>query len=208
MIDVLVCDAQPMFLDGLARAIRQDSELRLVAEAGDAPEALAAIRAHKPAVALVARELEDLSGDRLLAAVLRERIPTRVVLIDAQPEGSTWDVLGEGAAGLLSRRASPDAVRTAVRRVARGGIALGPEAQAAVAGEIRARRPRERPLLSRREQEVLELVGDGLSAPDIAARLQLATSTVRSHIQRLYDKLDATERAQLVRHAMRRKLLD
>lgn len=208
MIDVLVCDAQPMFLDGLARAIRQDSELRLVAETGDAPAALAAIRTHHPAVALVARELEELSGDRLLAAVLRERLPTRVVLLDAEPADSTWDVLGDGAAGVLSRRASPDAVRSAVRCVARGGFALCAEAQAAVAGEIRARRPREEPLLSRREQEVLELIGDGLSAPDIAARLQLATTTVRTHIQRLYDKLGASERAQLIRHAMRRKLLD
>ena len=109
---------------------------------------------------------------------------------------------------MLSRRVTPEAVRAAVRCVARGGVALCHEAQDAVAVEIRARRPREQPLLSRREQEILELVADGLSAPEIARRLQLATTTVRTHIQRLYDKLEASERAQLIRHAMRRKLID
>jgi two-component system nitrate/nitrite response regulator NarL len=117
-------------------------------------------------------------------------------------------LLGDGAAGVLSRRVTPDAIRAAVYRVARGGTALCEEAQAAVADEIRARRPDDRPLLSPREQQVLELVADGLSAPQIARRLHLATSTVRTHLKRLYDKLEASDRAQLVRYAMRRKLLD
>jgi two-component system, NarL family, nitrate/nitrite response regulator NarL len=204
MIDVVVSDLQPLFLDGLARVIRQDSGLHLVAEAADGHAALAAIREHRPAVALLARELGELSGERVLSAVVRDRLPTRVVLFDAEP----WSALGDGAAGVLSRRASPDAVRSAVRCVARGGIALCAEARASVAYEIRARRPREHPLLSPREQQVLELIADGLSAPEIARRLQLATTTIRTHIQRLYDKLEASDRAQLTRHAMRRKLLD
>jgi len=208
VIDVLVSDSQPLFLDGVARVIRQDSELRLVAEAQNGSAALDALRRHRPAVALVAADLSGLAGERLLAAVARERLPTRVVLLEADPAASTWDVLGKGAAGVLSRRITPDAVRAAIRCVARGGVALCHEAQDAVAGEIRARRPREQPLLSRREQEILELVAEGMSAPDIARQLQLATTTVRTHIQRLYDKLDASERAQLVRHAMRRKLID
>jgi two-component system nitrate/nitrite response regulator NarL len=208
VIDVLVSDSQPLFLDGVVRVIRQDSELRLVAEAADGSAALAALRRHRPAVALVAADLRGLAGDRLLAAVTRERLPTRVVLLEADPARSTWDALGEGAAGVLSRRVTPDAVRSAVRCVARGGVALCDEAQDAVAGEIRARRPLERPLLSPREQEVLELVADGMSAPAIARRLHLAVTTVRTHIQRLYDKLDASERAQLIRHAMRQKLID
>ena len=208
VIDVLVSDSQPLFLDGVARVIRQDSELRLVAEAQNGSAALDALRRHRPAVALVAADLSGLAGERLLAAVARERLPTRVVLLEADPAASTWDALGKGAAGVLSRRITPDAVRAAIRCVARGGVALCHEAQDAVAGEIRARRPREQPLLSRREQEILELVAEGMSAPDIARQLQLATTTVRTHIQRLYDKLDASERAQLVRHAMRRKLID
>jgi two-component system nitrate/nitrite response regulator NarL len=208
VIDVLVADLQPLFRDALARIIRQDPELRLAAELDDGRAAVAAIRAQQPVVALVARELPELGGDGVLAAVVRERLSTRVVLLDPAPGPEAWVLLGDGAAGVLSRRVTPDAVRTAVHRVARGGIALCDDAQVAVAGEIRARRPGERPLLSPREQQVLELVADGLSAPQIARRLQLATSTVRTHIEHLYDKLEVSDRAQLVRHAMRRNLVD
>jgi two-component system nitrate/nitrite response regulator NarL len=208
MIDVVIADLQPLFRDALARVIHQDPGLQLAGETGDGRAALAAIRTHSPAVALVARELGGLAGEGVLAAVMRERLPTRIVLLDPAPGPEAWALLGDGAAGVLSRRVTPDAVRTAVHRVARGGTALCEEAQAAVAGEIRARRPGERALLSPREQEVLELVADGLSAPRIARRLQLATSTVRTHIQHLYDKLEASDRAQLVRQAMRRNLVD
>ena len=150
----------------------------------------------------------DAGCERLLAVVRRERLPTRVVVLADDPATATWDALGVGAAGVLSRRATSDAVRGAVRAVAAGGVALCGEAQDAVAGEIRARRPAEGPLLSGREQEILELVADGANAPAIAGRLQIATATVRTHIQHLYEKLDAHDRGQLVRHAMRRKLLD
>jgi two-component system nitrate/nitrite response regulator NarL len=208
MIDVLVCDGHPLFLDGLVRVIRQDRELHLVAEACDGSTALAAIRAHRPHVALVAEELGDLSVVRLLGALAREAVTTRVVLVHADPGTIAWDTLGRGAAGVLSRRVSADGIRTAVRLVARGEIALCPEAQAAVAAEIRLRRPTEGPPLSPRELEVLRLIAEGLNAPAIAARLQVATTTVRTHCQRLRDKLEARDRAQLVYHAMRLNLLD
>ena len=208
MIDVVVCDGHPLFLDGLVRVIRQDRDLRLVAETGDGRKALAAIRAHRPHVALVTEELGDLSVPRLLGALRRDGVPTRVVLFHADPRAVAWDALGHGAAGVLSRRASPDAVRSAVRAVVRGGAALCPEAQAALAAEIRVRRPHDGPALSPRELEVLRLIARGLSAPAIALRLQVATTTVRTHAQRLREKLDASDRAQLVYHAMRLNLLD
>ena len=208
MIDVLVCDGHPLFLDGLVRVIRQDRELRLVAEAADGSTALAEIRAHRPDVALVAEELGDLDAARLLGARARDRTPTRVVLVHADPGTVAWDTLGRGAAGVLSRRVSAEGVRAAVREVARGEVALCPEAQAALAAEIRIRRPREHPPLSARELEVLRLIAEGLSAPEIAQRLQLATTTVRTHCQRLRDKLEAKDRAQVVHHAMRLNLLD
>ena len=208
MIDVLVCDGHPLFLDGLVRVIRQDRDLRLVAEAADGTTALAAIRGHRPDVALVAEALGELDAARLLGALARDGVATRVVLIHATPGTVAWDTLGRGAAGVLSRRVSADGVRDAVRRVVRGEVALCPEAQAALAAEIRVRRPSEGPPLSSRELEVLRLIAEGLSAPVIAGRLQLATTTVRTHCQRLRDKLEARDRAQLVCHAMRLNLLD
>jgi two-component system, NarL family, nitrate/nitrite response regulator NarL len=208
MIDVVACDGHPLFLDGLVRVVRQDRDLRLVAEAGDGLEALAVIRAHRPQVALVTEELGELSPSRLLGALRREGSPTRVVLFHADPYAVTWEALGHGAAGVLSRRSSADAVRSAVRDVARGGAALCPEAQAALAAEVRARRPDCGPVLSTRELEVLRLIAQGENAPAIASRLHIGTTTVRTHTQHLREKLEARDRAQLVHHAMRLNLLD
>lgn len=208
MIDVVACDGHPLFLDGLVRVIRQDRDLRLAAETRDGTTALAAIRAHRPQVALVTEELGELSLPRLLGAVARDDLPTRVVVVHADARTVAWEALGHGAAGVLSRRVSADVVRRAVHDVARGGAALCAEAQAALAAEIRVRQPREGPLLSPRELEVLRLIAQGISAPAIAARLQVATTTVRTHCERLRDKLGARDRAQLVHHAMRLNLLD
>jgi two-component system, NarL family, nitrate/nitrite response regulator NarL len=207
LIDVVIGDSLPLFRDALVRVIRQDAELSLAAEVADGRAALAVVEARRPDVALLARELEELSGDSVLAAIQRRRLPTRVVLLDASPGAHAWALLAAGAASLLSRRATTDAVRAAVHRAARGEVVLCPEVQAAIAGEIRSRQP-ERPLLSPREQQVLELVGEGLSAPSIAQRLQLGRETVRTHLKRLYVKLEARDRGQLVRQAMRRGLLD
>jgi two-component system nitrate/nitrite response regulator NarL len=208
MIDVVVCDGQALFLDGLVRVIRQDRDLRLAAETADGGSALAAIREHRPHVAVIAETLGDLSAPRLLGAVVRDDLPTRVVLVHPDPGAVAWEALACGAAGVLSRRVSPDAVRSSVRAVVHGQVALCPEAQAALAAEIRVRRPQEGPVLSEREQEILMLIAQGASAPAIAAQLQVATTTVRTHCQRLRDKLDARDRAQLVHRAMRLNLLD
>jgi two-component system nitrate/nitrite response regulator NarL len=208
VIAVILADAQPLFRDAVARVVRQDPELRLVADVAAGRAALAAIAALEPDVALVARDLPDLGGDHVLAAIVRDRLRTRVALIDAAPGPDAWTLLGDGAAGVLSRRVSPEVLRAAVHRIARGETALCDDAQTAIATEVRARTAADRPLLSPREQEVLNFVADGLSAPQIAQRLQLATSTVRTHHKHLLAKLDAHDRAQLVRHAMRRKLLD
>lgn len=207
MIDVVIADPHPLFRDALARVMHQDPELRVAAEAADGRAALAAIRAYEPAVAVLARELGDLDGDRLLVAVLRARPSTRVLMLDADPGPGTWELLGNGAAGILSRRVSGEVIRRSVHSVARGGTALCDEVQAAIATEVRARRP-ESSLLSPREQQVLELVAEGLSTPAIAQRLQLGATTVKTHLGHLYDKLGARDRARLVREAMRRNLLD
>jgi two-component system nitrate/nitrite response regulator NarL len=208
MIDVVIADSHPLFRDALARVVRQDPELHLAAEAADGQAALAAIRKHAPAVAVVARDLTGLDGFRLLTAVVRTHPSTKVVMLDAAPGPETWELLGGGAAGILSRRVTADIVRRSVHRVAGGGTALCDDVQAVLAIEARARRPREFSLLTPRERQVLELVAEGLTTPAIARRLQLGATTVRTHLAHVYDKLGVRDRAQLIREAMRRGLID
>ena len=93
--------------------------------------------------------------------------------------------------------------------IARGGTALAPEAQAGLSQAIQEReRTGGRPQLTAREQQVLRLVADGLSAPEIGREIQLGTATVKSHLHSLYDKLGVSDRAAAVAEGMRRGMLE
>jgi two-component system nitrate/nitrite response regulator NarL len=97
----------------------------------------------------------------------------------------------------------------AVRAIAKGGTAYAAEAQAGLAQQIREReRSGGPPKLTEREAEVLALVADGLSAPAIGKRIHLSTTTVKSHLHSLYEKLGVSDRAAAVAEAMRRGMLD
>jgi two-component system nitrate/nitrite response regulator NarL len=85
---------------------------------------------------------------------------------------------------------------------------LDPEIQAGVAREIRMRAENERPALTAREREILRLTADGRSAPQIAEQLYLSPTTVRTHLQHLYEKLGVSDRAAAVAEAMRQRLLE
>ena len=202
-------DGQPLYRDGVARAIGARPELELVGAAGDGRAALAAIGAHRPDVAIVDGGVDGVDGERLLNAVARDGLGTRVVLIAARPEPcDVYAALVDGAAGYLTKDADARELCDAITAVARGRTVLAPELQEAVAGEIRLRAERDRPLMSRRERQTLKLIADGLSAPAIARRLHLSTATVKTHLQHIYEKLGVSDRAAAVAEAMRRGLLE
>ena len=208
-VSVLVADAQPLYRDAVARAIRQDAALRLVAEAGDGRHALAEIRRLRPDVAVLDLELPDLGGLRVIDAVVRDGLPTRVVVLSAviAPD-ATFGAIGAGAAGYLSKSVAPDELRRAVRAAAAGDSLLDAPVQTVVAREIRLRHRDERPLLSEREREVLGLIASGRSGPEICRQLHLSKSTVKTHTAHLFEKLHVTDRAAAVAVAMRRGLLE
>lgn len=208
-IVVLVADSQPLFLDSLARTIRQDVQLRLAADVDDGREALDAIRRLLPDVALVDRDMPTLNGRRVLDAVIRERLTTRVILLatDVRPDVAL-EAVAAGARGYLSKRVAGAAVCDAVRRVATGQAALCEELQTLLTGEIRRRYRQQPQLLSPRELEVLGLIAQGLSAPEMGRRLHLAPTTVKWYTAQIYERLGVGERAHAVAEAMRRGLLD
>jgi two-component system, NarL family, nitrate/nitrite response regulator NarL len=206
---VLAADAQPLFREAVARAIRERPELELVGEAGDGRAALNAIGAEQPDVAVLDGTLGGLSGEQVLNAVARDGLRTRVVLIEANPDPrQVYAALADGAAGYLTKDTNARELCDAISAVARGGTVLAPELQAGVAEQIRRRSPRRRPLMSQRERQTLVLIADGLSAPEIGRALHLSTATVKTHLQHIYEKLGVSERAAAVAEAMRRGLLE
>jgi DNA-binding CsgD family transcriptional regulator len=113
-----------------------------------------------------------------------------------------------GAAGYLIKTADRDTICDAIAAVVRGETALAAEVQEALAEEIRVRSGSSAPLLSVREQEVLRLTADGCSAKEIAERLDISATTVRTYLSHAYEKLGVSDRAAAVAEAMRRGLLE
>jgi two-component system, NarL family, nitrate/nitrite response regulator NarL len=206
---VIVADDHPLFREAVVRAVRERPDFELVGEAGDGREALELIREARPDVAVLDVKMPELDGLRVLAAVRRDGLPTRVMLLSAFLDGPTaFDAVAGGAAAFLSKDADRSRITDAVAAVGRGETVLGPEVQAGLAGEIRARTPTERPALSAREQEILAHIAEGRSAPEIAKLLYLSPATVKSHLSALYEKLGVSDRAAAVGEGMRRGLLE
>jgi len=209
-VSVVVADDHPLFREGIERAVRERPDLQLVGAAADGREALAQIRELTPQVAVLDVRLPDLDGLQVLNAVVRDGLPTRVLFLSASgdPEVVYRAVQG-GAAGYFRKEADRDAILNGIAAVASGCTAIEPELQAGVFDQIRLRgTSEERPILTAREREVLALMADGLSGPQIAQRLIVAPPTVKTHQARLYEKLGVSDRAAAVAEAMRRGLLE
>lgn len=208
-VRVVVGDDHPMFRDGVVRALISSGEIDVVAEAEDGTSALAAIKQHHPAVALLDYRMPGMDGAQVAAAVVRDELPTRVLLVSAHDEPSiVFHAIEEGAAGFLPKESSRAEIVAAVLNCARGQDVLPAGLAAGLAGEIRRRAEPAGPALSPREREVLNLIAGGKSIPAIAAQLFLAPSTVKTHVQRLYEKLGVGDRAAAVAEAMRRGRLE
>lgn len=208
-IKVLVADGQPIYLDGVARVIRQDAGFQVVAETDDGERALAEIARLAPDVALVDAAIGPLRGERIVIAVRRERIPTRIVLLGAAMDpASVYRALAEGAAGCLTKQVSAEQLCRALLSAARGEVVLGDGLPTGLAAEIRLRSDNDRPVLSDRERAVLLRLADGQRSPEIGRALHLAPTTVKGHLSRIYEKLEVGDRAAAVAVAMRRGLLE
>jgi two-component system nitrate/nitrite response regulator NarL len=209
-VRVVVADDHPLFREGIERAVRGRPDLELVGAVGDGREALDRIRALAPDVAVLDLRLPGLDGLKVLNALVRDRAPTRVLLLSATADpGVVYRAVEGGAAGYFRKEADRDAILDAVAAIARGQTAIEPELQSGVFEQIRMRgTDGERPVLTVREREVLVLMADGLTGPQIAKRLVVALPTVKTHQARLYEKLGVAERAAAVAEAMRRGLLE
>ncbi len=209
LVTVVVVDDHPFFRDGVSRGLTQSGRIKVVGEAENGRDGLAAIRRETPDVALVDYQMPDLDGIDVVHAVKRDGLATRILLLSAVTDGAVvFRALEEGASGYLSKDAKRAEIVEAVIRVAKGGTVVPPELAAGIAGEIRLRAQPGAPVLSERERQVLEGFARGLSIPQLATELFIGASTVKTHTQRLYEKLGVSDRASAVAEAMRRGLLE
>jgi two-component system, NarL family, nitrate/nitrite response regulator NarL len=208
LVSVLIADPHPLFLESLARVVRQMAALQLVAQVADGRAALERIRAQRPDIAVVALALPGLDGGAVLRAVTREQLQTRVLVLGEHSTAAPYEAIAHGAFGYLSKSATPSQLGDAIRAIAGGETVIAPEALGSIAAAIRRREGEDALLLTPRERQILALVAAGLSTPAIGSRLYLASATVKTHLRHLYDKLGVSDRAAAVAEGMRRGLLE
>src|SRR5450755_546203 len=205
---VTIAHDHPLSSDRLARHIQQRPELELVAEAGDGDEALRLIGELHPEVAVLDLKLPRMDGIRVTAAAAHDAPQTKVMILTAFLESAfVFKALAAGARAFVSKDADRADVCDAILAVADGKVVIRPGLQPGLADQIKARAGDDSPALSLREREVLALIADGASAPEIGRRLHLSTGTVKTHLQHLYEKLGVNDRAAAVAEAMRRGAL-
>jgi two-component system, NarL family, nitrate/nitrite response regulator NarL len=208
-VRVVVADDHPLYREGVVRALSASGQVEIVAEAQDGRTALAEIQRHLPDVALLDYKLPELDGVAVTNAVIREQLPTRVLLVSAFTDsGIVYKALETGAAGFVSKEARREQIVDAVLACARGENVVPPDVAAGLVSEIRLRKQDDAPALTKREQEILHLIAAGKSLPEIAKELYLGLTTVKTHVQHLYEKLGVSDRAAAVANAMRRGLIE
>ena len=193
-VRVLIAEDQVLLRSGIARLL-EDAGMEVVAQAGDAVDALRKARAHRPDVAIVDVQMPpDETDDGLRAAIaMRAELPDMGVLVLSQylEERYALDLIGDDASGvgyLLKQRVTDvDAFVAAVRRVAAGGSALDPEVVARMVGRRRRVDPLE--ALTPREREVLALMAEGKSNRGIAEELVVSPASVEKHATAIFHKL-------------------
>lgn len=207
-IRVFVADDHPLVREGISAAVRERPAFELVGAASDGRQTLEEIRRLQPDVALLDVKMPGLDGRQVVRTLAQEGSATRVVFISAYLDRQlAYEALACGAAGFLSKLADRRSVCEAIEAAARGETVLAPEIQGAIAEQIRLQSADDDPGLSAREREVLALIAEGLSAPEIGERLHLSPSTVKGYMQQLYEKLDVSDRAAAVAQGMRRGIL-
>jgi two-component system, NarL family, nitrate/nitrite response regulator NarL len=208
-VTVVIADDHPLYRDGVVRALSASGQVEIVGQAEDGRAALAQIQEHRPDVALLDYKLPGLDGVAITNAVVRDGLPTRVLLVSAFTDsGVVYQALETGAAGFVSKEARREHIVDAVLACARGDNVVPPDIAAGLVSEIRLRRKDDRPVLSTREHEILKLIAAGKSLPEIAKELFLGVTTVKTHVQHLYDKLGVSDRAAAVATGMRRGLIE
>ncbi len=149
-----------------------------------------------------------MTGAEIVEAAGREGLETRVLIVTgdvSSPE--VYRALVNGAAGVLSKLVGHHELVDAVMAVSRGQVVIAPEAQTSLVRAMRSLASEERPLLTPRESEILRHVADGMSVTTIAKLIFLSPSTVKTHLDHIYRKLDVGDRAAAVATAMRTGLL-
>lgn len=207
-IRLMLADDHRMLREGLRRSL-SDEGFDVVGEASDGDEAVRLADALRPDVILMDVTMPDVDGVEATRRIHQQHPEIQVVMLTMHADQSVIaEALRAGAAGYLVKDCSTDEIADAVRMAANDESTLSPELANAMLDEVRRIDPEGADddadrVVTKREVEVLQLIADGCSTPEVAERLYISQKTVKNHLASIYHKLDARDRTQAVLQAVR-----
>jgi DNA-binding NarL/FixJ family response regulator len=212
-IRVLVVDDQSMVRAGLRMLLAVESDIDVVAEAGNGREAIAQAARHRPDIVLMDIRMPELDGLEATRRILAADDTVRVMILTTfNLDEYVYEALRAGASGFVLKDDPPEQLISAVRTVAAGDALLSPSVTRSVIAHFTRQRRHPAPAsvhtLTVREMEVFRLIALGFSNAEIGRKLFISDTTVKTHVTRVLQKLDVRDRAQVIVLAYRSGLFD
>lgn len=201
----MLADDHRMLREGLRRSL-DELGFTIVAEARNGLEALDLAASVRPDVILMDVTMPELDGVEATRQIKARQPDVRIVILTMHAD---HDILSEairaGANGYLVKDCSTNEIAQAIEAVAGGETALSAGLAASMLAEVRRQENGKQPerVITAREEEVLQLIADGCSTPEVAEQLFISQKTVKNHLASIYQKLDARDRTQAVLQAVR-----
>lgn len=210
-ISVLICDDHSVFREGVRSILSGERDMQVIGQAGDGMEAVKKARELKPDVVLMDIAMPVMRGFDAARRIHSTDSGIRILMLTIyDDEELVARCLSAGAAGYVLKDSPPEQLIYAVRCVARGEQYLSPKALKGIIGTIGKGAPQvttRYDLLSDREREILVMLAEGESLKEVATHLNLSVKTVDAHKYNIMKKLDVHDRTELIRFAIRQKLI-
>ena len=204
-IRLMLADDHRMLREGLRRSLGELGFM-IVAEARNGADAVSLAASVRPDVILMDVTMPELDGVEATRQIKERQPDVRIVVLTMHADHDILaNAIRAGANGYLVKDCSTDEIAQAIDAVASGETALSPGLAASMLAEVRNQdggQQSER-VITAREEEVLQLIADGCSTPEVAERLFISQKTVKNHLASIYQKLDARDRTQAVLQAVR-----
>jgi DNA-binding NarL/FixJ family response regulator len=205
VIRIVIADDQRVVRDGLAMLVGLLDDVDVVGTAMTGAEAVDLARETRPDVVLMDLRMPEMDGTEATRRIRTAQPDTQVLVLTTYVDDeSLFPALRAGARGYLTKDATAEEVEQAIRSLAAGSTHLDPTIQQRLIAAVVDAAPDVRPLpddLTSRELEVLKLIAAGLSNAEIAAALVVSGATVKTHVNHIFAKIGARDRAQAVRYA-------
>jgi DNA-binding NarL/FixJ family response regulator len=208
-VRVLIVDDHPVTRDGLRAALATADEVEVVGEATNGSEAVAQAQVLCPDVVFMDVRMPGMDGIEATQRIREANPQTKVILFTVEGSRSTLiQAMQAGVSGYLLKEASAAELAHAASVAMRGEAVIHPSLTRAFIEEAQYIEHKPEAQLSRRESEILQRIAWGATTKEVAHELGISPHTVKTHLERIFEKLGANDRAQAVAIALRRRLVE